>query len=189
MSQLSNQQDKIYDVVIITDRNYGLYAGFATQILGLSTYILEIKDMNKKHWTGEDQIWPSETREDYMFSIEKLNIPVSNVSSLFYNVIEKQVSVTYYQTTKDLKPSKIQCKYLIFALSINHNLLPKQKVKITNFSFKDSFYVIGEKALYDNKIFQQDIYTGEANLVAQAIYNEINQTTGMIVVHSTSVIK
>ncbi len=44
-----------------------------------------------------------------------------------------------------------------------------------------------EKVIYDNKIFSQDIYTGEGNLIAQSIYQKINNSKDNISIHSTDV--
>jgi hypothetical protein len=177
----------MYEVIVITNRNYGLYGAFATGILGLNTYVLYMD--NKRSKTNflkeEGKIWPHETKDDYLLSINKLNIPVKYVSSFFYNYGEDFITITTYETEKSL-PEKFNCKNIIFALDDNHLAIPKQKVIITNLSFAKDVYVIGEKALYKNKIFAPDIYTGEANLVAQAIYQKIHNTKEMIVVHSTS---
>ena len=88
--------------------------------------------------------------------------------------------------------NKISSKNIIYALSINHHLLPKIQLNIinnmVNFQFNKDVYVLGEKANYDNKIFFQDVYTGEGNLIAQHIYQKINNITESVSIHSTEVL-
>lgn len=171
-----------YQVLVVTDRNYGLYAAFALSILGLSTCVLEIEDKVYK----EENIWPHETREDHMISLNKLNISILKPISLFYSRENGFINVTYYLKDNDIQPYDMQCDFIVFALNPHHSLLPKQKVSLDNLSFNDNSYVIGHKAMYEGKVFAAEIYTGEANLVAQHIYNKVHKTLGSIVVHSTN---
>lgn len=182
----------IYDVIILTDRNYGLYAGFAHGILGLKVLILEYFFITKKKpHINEKKIWKEETSEDYLIAPKKLNIPIIKINDIFnnFNNISNNFNITY---TKNNQYYKITSKNILYALSENHPILPKIELKIINediiFEFQKNSYIIGEKALYFNKIFQQDIFTGEGNLVAQIIYQKINNSSENISIHSTEVI-
>jgi hypothetical protein len=175
-----------YTVVIVTNRNYGLYGAFSTKILGISTCILYLIDRKKKLKLKEDKIWPHETTEDYLISVAKLDVPIIYINEIFYYQKEKEITINYYLNIKNNPIEHINCTYIIFALHDDHILLPKQKVCITNLSFKKNLYVMGEKALYPAKIFKQDIYTGEANLISQSIFQDIHNSKDNITIHSTS---
>lgn len=185
-------KDTLYDVIIITDRNYGLYAGFATGILGLKVLILEyfFIPTKKKVYTLENKIWEYETKDDYLKGLLKLKIEIFQIHNFFsnFNNITENFDITY---TINNITYKIFTKNILYALSINHNLLPKIQLKIINeniiFEFNKNAYVLGEKAIYDNKIFFQDIYTGEGNLIAQNIYQKINNSKDNISIHSTDI--
>jgi hypothetical protein len=174
----------IYDVIIITDRNYGLYCGFANGILGLKTLILEYKyiETNKKPYIKEDKIWPKETKDDYLISINKLNIPIINVNNIFYhydNLLEI-FSIKYDLDNK----TQLKTKYIIYALSINHPHIPSYNNE-HNYLLNEKVYIVGEKINYKNKIHKQDFYTGECNFISQEIYKEIHNRNDNITVHST----
>lgn len=185
-------KNTLYDVIIITDRNYGLYAGFATGILGLKVLILEyfFIPTKKKVYTLENKIWEYETKDDYLKGLLKLKIEIFQIHNFFsnFNNITENFDITY---TINNITYKIFTKNILYALSINHNLLPKIQLKIINeniiFEFNKNAYVLGEKAIYDNKIFFQDIYTGEGNLIAQNIYQKINNSKDNISIHSTDI--
>jgi hypothetical protein len=187
------KNDILYDVIIVTDRNYGLYGGFANGILGLKTLILEyfFIPTKKKPYVEEGKIWKEETKDDYLIGPNKLKIDILQINDFFYNFnnITNNIDITY--SIKD-KIYKINSKNILYALSINHNLLPKIQLEVINenivFEFSKNLYAIGEKVNYINKIFTQDIFTGEGNLVAQSIYQKINNSNENIVIHSTEVI-
>ena len=75
----------IYDVVIITDRNYGLYTGFANGILGLKVLILEyfFTESKKQIYLKESKIWEEETRENYLLNLQKLKIEIFSILIIF----------------------------------------------------------------------------------------------------------
>lgn len=185
-------KDTLYDVIIITDRNYGLYAGFATGILGLRVLILEyfFIPTKKKVYILENKIWEHETKDDYLKSLIKLKIEILQIHNFFsnFNNITENFDITY---TINNITYKIFSKNILYALSINHDLLPKIQLKIIDeniiFEFNKNTYALGEKAIYNNKIFSQDIYTGEGNLIAQSIYQKINNSKDSISIHSTDV--
>jgi hypothetical protein len=186
-------KENLYDLIIVTDRNYGLYAGFATGILGLKVLVLEyfIIPTKKKPYIVEDKIWKEETKDDYLISVKKLNIEIIQINEFFYNYnnITNNLHITYNIKEKSYK---VFSKNILYALSINHYLLPKTELKIIDnnisFEFNKNLYVLGEKAHYNKKIFKQDIYTGEGNLIAQIIYQKINNSQESISIHSTEVI-
>ena len=190
---ISTNKENIYDLVIVTDRNYGLYAGFANGILGLKVLILEyfFTPNKKKTYELEGKIWKEETKEDYLVGINKLKIPVLPINNFFYNYnnITDSLHITYTSHEID---NKVFSKNILYCLSENHHLLPKVKLNIINeaivFEFNKNLYVLGEKALYDGKIFAQDIYTGEGNLIAQSIYQKLHNSKENITVHSTDLL-
>lgn len=173
-----------YTTIILTNRSYGLYEAFSLGILGINTCIIQLMAPLVTN-TNFYRIWKNETPEAYLLSLKKINIPILAVKSVVYKYTEEEILINIMDD--EWKDSRhITCNYLIFALDAQHSLLPCQQVSIENLSFKKKCYVIGEKALYKNKIFEGDIFTGEANLVAQAIYNDFHHKTGSISIHSTS---
>jgi len=176
-----------YTAVIITNRNYGLYGAFALGILKINTLVL---DMSAPLPSNSDtyKIWEMETPEAYLECLKKINTCILSVKRVMYNCGENGGVATITASTQEDNKGiiNITCSYLIFALDAHHPLLPSLQVTIENLSFQKNCYVIGEKALYASKIFMGDIFTGEANLVAQAIYNHIHGTNDSISIHSTS---
>lgn len=177
----------IYDVVIVTNRNYGLYCGFANGILGLKTLILEYNYIptKKTPYIKEDKIWFHETRENYLVSVNKLNISVINIENFFYHY--NNISKTFF-IQQDLNPNnKIETKYMIYALNSNHPHIPiyDNENYLLPSNNHENIYIVGEKITYKNKIFKNDFYTGECNFVAQIIYQKIHNKIENITVHST----
>jgi hypothetical protein len=174
--------ENIYDVIIITNRNYGFYTAYATNILGLKTKVIYslIAIKNKESTNNEPKIWNNEKTEDYLYILDKFQITYEYVKEkhILYFLKNNLWHISYNDQT-------IVTHHLILAISNESLLIGNKNVTLEDFQVQNQLYLIGERALYENKIFMSEIYTGEANLVAQQIYKKVNQVENNITIHST----
>lgn len=176
-----------YDVLIITDRTYGLYTGYATHVLGLKTKVLYLIKKDKKTTISNHEsnmtkvnIWHQETIDDYLFILDTFNIT--------YDFVEEK-KVRYLARNSHwfviYNNESYMTKNLIFALSNTNSLMTAKTVSLRDFQIQPNLYLMGEKALYDGKVFASEVYVGEGNLVAQQIYKSMNNTSQNVTIHST----
>lgn len=172
--------------MIITDRNYGLYTAYATHVLGLTTKVLYIQQKKAKNIKKKDHqvvqeptIWENETMEDYLFILDKFKIPYEFIKDKILYLTKNNIWHISYRGVM------IQAQHLIFAISPSNLLIGNKRVSLEDFQVQNNLYLIGEKALYDGKIFSSEVYTGESNLVAQQIYKNVNNVNENITIHST----
>lgn len=162
----------IYDVIIITDRSYGLYSGYSHYILGLKVAI--IYDSNPIQL--KEKIFTEENEDFDLLILKKINVNV-----FYFNTRNLEIRNNVHTfTISDLETINV-----VYILSEKNPLITKQNVSIENFEFSKNQYVVGEKAIYDGKIYTLDFYFGEINFLSQQIYQKIHFSTESITIHST----
>lgn len=175
----------MYDVVVITNRNYGLYMGFSTQILSLSTLIIVVDVISENE---EVKIWQGETLEDYYYGVHKLNIDIKIINKKHFFVGKKDDNIEI-QYKEEEKFYTIPTKNVIYAMSDDNSIILNKMINNIGddaFEMEKNHYIIGEKATYNSKIFSLPFYIGECVILAGIIYKEIRHIDNLETSYSTN---